>query len=56
MELDAAAQCVSAIDHAQRYLDSTHSFGSGFKSTLDPAELKTIQRKYKRVKCRACKY
>ena len=52
MELDAAAQCVSAIDHANARLDSTHSFGSGFKSTLEPAELKAIQRKYKRVKCR----
>ena len=52
MELDAAAQCVSAIDHANARLDSTHSFGSGFKSTLDAAELKAIQHKYKRVKCR----
>ena len=53
MELDAAAQCVSSIDHANARLDSTHSFGAGFKSTLDSAELKAIQRKYKRVKCRA---
>ena len=53
MELDAAAQCVSAIDHANARLDSTHSFGSGFKSTLEPAELKSIRAKYKRVKCRA---
>jgi hypothetical protein len=53
MELDAAVQCVSSIDHANRNLDSTHSFGAGFKSTLDPAELKAIQRKYRRVKCRA---
>jgi hypothetical protein len=53
MELDAASQCVSSIDHAQRYLDSTHSFGAGFRSTLQPEELKAIQRKYRRVKCRA---
>lgn len=53
MDLDAAAQCISAIDHANARLDSTHSFGSGFRSTLEPAELKAIQRKYKRVACRA---
>jgi hypothetical protein len=53
MDLDAAAQCVSAIDHANGKLDSTHSFGAGFKSVLQPDELKVIQRKYKRVACRA---
>ena len=53
MELDAAAQCVSAIDHANARLDSTHTFGSGFKSTLEPAELKSIKRRYQRIKCRS---
>ena len=53
MDLDAASQCVSSIDHANARLDSTHSFGAGFKSTLNAAEFKAIQRKYKRVKCRA---
>lgn len=53
MELDAAAQCVSAIDHANGKLDSTHTFGAGFKSSLEPAELKSIKRRYQRIKCRS---
>lgn len=53
MELDAAAQCVSSIDHANARLDSTHSFGTSFKTGLDPDELAAIKRKYRRVACRS---
>ena len=50
METDEAAQCVSAIDHANKRLDSTSDFGSGLRAKLGDAEKSQIQRKYKRLK------
>jgi uncharacterized tellurite resistance protein B-like protein len=50
MDADEAAQCVSAIDHANKRLDSTSDFGSGLRAKLGDAEKSQIQRKYKRLK------
>jgi uncharacterized tellurite resistance protein B-like protein len=50
MDTDESTQCVSAIDHANKRLDSTSDFGSGLRAKLGDAEKSQIQRKYKRLK------
>lgn len=52
MDHKDAAQCVSAIDHANKRLDSTSDFGSGLRAKLGDAEKSQIQRKYKPLKLR----
>jgi hypothetical protein len=50
MEIDEAAQCISAIDHAKNRLDSTSDFGSGLRAQLGDAEKREIRRTYKSLK------
>jgi hypothetical protein len=52
MEIDEAAQCVSAIDHAKNRLDSTSDFGAGLRAKLGDAEKREIRRTYKSLKLR----
>jgi hypothetical protein len=50
MEIDEAAQCISAIDHATNRLDSTSEFGAGLRAKLGDAEKREIRRTYKSLK------
>jgi hypothetical protein len=50
MEIDEAAQCVSAIDHAKKRLDSTNDFGAGLRAKLGDDEKREIRRTYKSLK------
>ena len=50
MEIDEAAQCISAIDHATNRLDSTSDFGSGLRAKLGADEKREIRKSYKSLK------